>query len=119
MTLSVPPKAWSPVPFWRICLCVLLVALLIYNPFAALTGSSGRVSYEKLARNRASVGASELQHFSPVSRPDVKTEANVDVPSVEPVRIEQEEKPARELGWVLPADPALLSEVWFRPPPSL
>ena len=43
--------------------CVLLVLLILYNPFAALTTSYGSFSVHGQARHRATVGASELQHL--------------------------------------------------------
>ena len=52
-------------PSWVVCLCVLLAVLFFYNPFVALTSSAGELAYHSLARNRATVGASELQQFSP------------------------------------------------------
>jgi hypothetical protein len=59
---------------------VLLAALILYNPFAALCYSHGPVEVHTLQRNRASVGASELQHFSPVQddtkHADLDLEAN-------------------------------------------
>src|ERR1700676_3625639 len=50
----------------NIWVCVLLAALMLYNPFAALYFSHDTIEVHTLQRNRASVGASELQHFSPV-----------------------------------------------------
>src|SRR5258708_14158484 len=50
----------------RVWICVLLGALLLYNPFAALYLSHYTLEVHTLQRNRASVGASELHHFSPV-----------------------------------------------------
>jgi hypothetical protein len=64
----------------RVWSCVLLAALILYNPFAALCYSHGPVEVHTLQRNRASVGASELQHFSPVQddtkHADLDLEAN-------------------------------------------
>ncbi|HYA64699.1 MAG TPA: hypothetical protein VED66_15955 [Candidatus Sulfotelmatobacter sp.] len=117
LTLSRGP--WQPT--WRVCVSVLLIALVLYNPFAALNGSSGHLSYEKLARYRATIGAGELQHFSPVSNPhgQADLDADVDVIGTDPtgpIPESQAEKGQREL--LLP-EQALLTGVWFRPPPSL
>jgi len=116
-SLSLRPRFQFPP--WRVCICVLLIGLVIYNPFAALNGSSGRLSYDRLARNRAAVGSSELQHFSPVSNPDVPNEVEVEIRGVQPVRCEQEHSTPHEDGRAVPQEPALLTGVWFRPPPSL
>ena len=106
-------------PNWRVCLCLLLIMLVVYNPFGALSGSSDRLSYDKLARNRASIGSSELQHFSPVSSPDSRVESYVDVLSAEPRSCAQESQPRRDRQEWIPAEPELLAGVWSRPPPSL
>lgn len=116
-SLSLKPRFW--LPRGRACVCVLLIALVVYNPFAALGGSTGRLSYETLARNRASIGSGELQHFSPVSNPDVQSDLALDLQGMgSAVSIEQQQ-PARDQHTELPSEPSLLSAVWFRPPPSL
>jgi hypothetical protein len=104
---------------WQVCLCLLLIALVVYNPFAALNGSSGRLSYENLARNRASIGSGELQHFSPVSDPDVLFDLNVDSRDAEPVIDVRETQLDRTQQEAIPSEPAPLAGFWFRPPPSL
>jgi hypothetical protein len=52
-------------PAWAVFLCVLLAALFFYNPFVALSSPAGDLAVHSLARNRSTVGASELQQFSP------------------------------------------------------
>ena len=106
-------------PHGRVCLCLLLIALVVYNPFAALSRSSDHLSYDKLASNRASIGASELQHFSPVSSPDSQIELAVDLLTVEPKGCAQESQLRRDQQVLIPVEPELLAGVWFRPPPSL
>src|SRR5215468_7167751 len=68
-------------PHWQAGICVLLVALLLYNPFIALYCSHGPNSVHTPERNRATVGSSELQHFgSPqeTQQPDLTMEENRD-----------------------------------------
>jgi len=117
LTLSRGP--WQPA--WRVCISVLLIALVLYNPFAALNGSSGHLSYEKLARYRATVGSGELQHFSPVSNPQGQTDVDaVDVNETDPAGpIPEYQAGVRDQGELLVPEQALLTGVWFRPPPSL
>ena len=66
----------------RVWICVCLAALLLYNPFASLCFSHGTFEVHTLQRNRASVGASELQHFSLVQddipQPDLNLESSRD-----------------------------------------
>ena len=103
----------------RVCLCLLVAVLVVYNPFAALNGSASCHSYERLASNRATIGASELQHFSPVSHPEVKTEPAVGLRYAEAVPCKREWPLRRDQVEMIPSDPALLGAVWFRPPPAL
>ena len=114
--VSLRPTYW--LPRWRACLCLFLIVLVVYNPFATLNGSSGNLSYDKLARNRASVGASELQHFSPVMNPGVQSDLDVDSRGAELIRCDQENQPGRDQREMTPSEPAMLAGVWFRPPPS-
>jgi hypothetical protein len=109
----------SWLPSWQVCLCVLLVALVIYNPFTALNGSSNCLSYDQLARNRSSIGAGELQHFSPVSNPEVQSATDVELRGAEPVQCVQGKRRGPDQSTIAPSEPALLTGVWFRPPPSL
>ena len=101
----------------RVWMCVLLAALMLYNPFAALCFSHGTTEVDTLQRNRASVGTSELQHFSPVQ--DDIQQADLNLES----RCEGIAAPAgtfvargfeREVE-VPQSDIAF--EVWSRPPP--
>ena len=114
---SVRPQPW--LPSWQVCLCVLLITLVVYNPFAPLNGSCDRFCYDKLASNRASIGASELQHFSPVKCPDSNIELYVDRLTAEPRRGAEERQPYRDQQELILREPELLAGVWFRPPPSL
>jgi hypothetical protein len=97
--------------------CVLLAALLLYNPFAALYSSHDTIEVHTLQRNRASVGASELQHFSPVQddipQPDLNLES----------RREEVAAPAQDYvgrGFEREVEipqSDIVSKVWSRPPP--
>jgi len=50
--------------------CLLLVLLLLYNPFLMAPGSDGGLNVRHPASNRATVGSSELQHFTSAARQD-------------------------------------------------
>jgi hypothetical protein len=103
----------------RVCICVLLIGLVLYNPFAALGRTSASLSYDRLARNRATVGSAELQKFSPAPDPNMQPpDVDAGVPQIEPAAILQVHERGMEPQEVLPAEPELLAGVWFRPPPS-
>jgi hypothetical protein len=104
---------------FRVWTCVLLAALILYNPFAALCFSHGRIEVHTLQRNRATVGASELQHFSPVQ--DDTKQANLHLEtSREEVAAPAESFVARgfEREVEIPQSD-IVSRVWSRPPPLL
>jgi hypothetical protein len=101
----------------RVWICVLLAALLLYNPFATLCFSHGTFEVHTLQRNRASVGASELQHFSPVQD---------DIPQVDlNLEASREEVPAPAGSYVARGferevevpQSDIVVKVWSRPPP--
>ena len=102
---------------WRASICALLIGLVVYNPFAALTSASNGFAYQALARHRASVGASEMQHFAPVkpetAQPDVTVateKGELPAPRGEEARL--------ECGRVhLPLLLEGMTSLWFRPPP--
>jgi hypothetical protein len=101
----------------RVWMCVLLAALILYNPFAALCFSHGTIEVHTLQRNRASVGASELQHFSPVQddipQADINLAANREE-LVAPAETFVARGFEREVE--LPQSD-IVSKVWSRPPP--
>jgi hypothetical protein len=103
----------------RVWICILLAALILYNPFAALCFSHGPVEVHTLQRNRASVGASELQHFSPVQDDFKQVDLNLEA-NHEQVAVPAEGFIARgfEREIEIPQSD-IVSKVWSRPPPRL
>lgn len=110
------PRQWQP--RWQVCICVLLIGLVVYNPFVAVSGSSCNLSYEKLARNRATIGSSELQQFSPVLNPTVQPDLDVEVEGAELAARAQESRPGIVQREVTFLQPELFANLWFRPPPT-
>jgi len=102
---------------WHAWVCVLLMVLILYNPFLALTSATSGLAYQNLARHRASVGASELQHYAPVQVENAQPDANVD--------LFMEDLAAAHDGAVrlilerghLPLLMEGMTSLWFRPPP--
>jgi hypothetical protein len=96
---------------------VLLAALLLYNPFAALYYSHDTIEVHTLQRNRASVGASELQPFSPVQDDIPQADLNLES-SRDEVAVPAGSYVAR--GFEREAEVPqsdIVSKVWSRPPP--
>lgn len=104
---------------WGKFVCVLLMALIIYNPFVVLIHSSTGLSVHHLSRHRATVGAGELQHFSPESKKaavEVAPECIATVVIV-PVEITYPITPDVQPSHALLQD--FSSHLWFRPPPTV
>ena len=101
----------------RIWVCVLLAVLVLYNPFVALYYSHDTIEVHTLQRNRASVGASELQHFSPVQE-DIQ-QADMDLDSNrEEVAAPAGSYLARGFEREVEVPPSgIVFKVWSRPPP--
>ena len=103
---------------WQMGLSVLLIGLVLYNPFLALIDHSDGLTYQAPARNRATVGASEMQHFAPIERENAQLEATVERICVE-LLVEKKEFPSHAFEVEsLPQRPELTTSVWFRPPPT-
>jgi hypothetical protein len=118
MRLGVNPEVTYRVPIWRACLCLLLILLVAYNPFALANGRCGNLSCEKMARHRATIGSGELQHFSPVSNPGIQENADVVMLCAQVVPSVQHRRPFQDEPRIFVKETVLLAGVWFRPPPS-
>ena len=105
----------------RLLVCLLLAVLSLYNPYLAATGGSAGLSFCHAASYRATVGASELQHFSPTNNRDFLATPLLATLDTFLDRIEFHTEPqAWPVAPVL-APPLLLlpSSLWFRPPPTI
>lgn len=104
---------------WQGCVCILLIGLVLYNPFAGLFGSNDGFCYDRLARNRATVGASELQHFSPVTSSIAQTELDLDTPAKTLMQVRWQEYHDADLQEAFVPHAEFTAQLWNRPPPSL
>ena len=99
--------------------CPVLAVLLLYNPFFATHHSGHSLEVCRPASHRATVGASELQHFSPAngwgSHPVVdaaEAEIALPLPNL-----------SAQSFFVPPLIPLFSQQffgpgLWFRPPPA-
>ena len=107
------------VPRLRATFCLLLTGLLLYNPFVSLVHSPAGLSVHLLARNRATVGSVELQHFSPVERELAADFLPADFPGDFTIDSGgQDFQLAADLTRERGTCPDFSSNLWFRPPPS-
>src|SRR5260370_31465739 len=107
---------------WRVCVCLVLVASILYNPFFALKIQSDGLVYASLARHRSTVGSSEMQHYPPVQAKHAEPAATIEetASKIPVVQGPQTEYPAMNiLDQPLLPQPELIASICFRPPPSL
>jgi|SRR6516225_3281272 len=117
MSISRSPDGGKSRPTWRASICALLIGLVVYNPFAALTSASNGLAYQALARHRASVGASEMQPFAPVKADTAQPDVTVATEKGE-LPATRGEEARLECGRVhLPLLLEGMTSLWFRPPP--
>jgi hypothetical protein len=105
---------------WQLFVCLLLTALVVYNPYLAGAESGPGLCLRHSASNRATVGASELQHFAPAQKSasllpgDALLLFALLTPTLHP------SGQRTTTGSVRPAAVQHLApSLWFRPPPSL
>jgi hypothetical protein len=117
MSTSRSPDGGKSRSIWRVSICALLIGLVVYNPFAAVTSASNGLAYQALARHRASVGASEMQTFAPVKAETAQPDVTVATQTVE-LPAPRGEEARLECGRVhLPRLLEGMTSHWFRPPP--
>jgi hypothetical protein len=103
----------------RMCVPLLLIGLLLYNPFLALVGHENGLAYQQLQRHRATVGASELQHFSPIQSESAQLEAVLVELFTNPAVAAADKFSGHQFQTeALPPRLELIDRIWFRPPPS-
>jgi hypothetical protein len=102
----------------RICVALLLIGLLLYNPFLGLLGHQNGLAYQQLQRHRATVGASELQHFSPIQSDRAQPEIVLAELFLNAVAAAQKFSGHQFQTEALPPRLELVDSIWFRPPPA-
>jgi hypothetical protein len=105
---------------WRVALCLILVALFLYNPFLTIYGASPIVNVQHPLSYRATIASSELRRCTVEAAKPL-------VPALEAaVAFELAQTAATpEVAPVLPRDlfraiaQVICNSLWFRPPPIL
>jgi hypothetical protein len=104
----------------RCLIAFLLVGLLLYNPFSIALHSQAKVTVEHLHSNRATVGAGELDPFSPVTKQIALVLAVIAVSSLVLLCLSNEQSQAIKLDFrpLAAISPEFAHDLWFRPPPT-
>ena len=110
----------SSVPRWHTWVCLCLALLLLYNPYLASPSSARGLNVRHPASNRATVGSSELQNFSPADGRD-KLSTHAASAVVPLASFHEVSSQVFELlpQVVSPSQQFFGSSLWFRPPPAL
>jgi hypothetical protein len=103
----------------RVWVCVLLCFLILYNPFTANMRSGDASAVRGPERHRATVGASELQHFTASSDQTQQTDVNLQENQERFAALIAKYQPQSFERDVEVPQPDSISRVWSRPPPSL
>jgi hypothetical protein len=104
----------------NIVVCLSLAVLFLYNPYLAVTPSSSVLNVHHSLSYRATVGSSELQHFSPTDARKIFALSIASVLSW----LDSPAKPIVSRVTEVSAHPAcafevVCSDLWFRPPPAI
>jgi len=118
------PSTHSPerfaVPRWQSWVCFCLALFLLYNPYLAAPSSTNGLNVRHPASNRATVGASELQHFTTADgRDSFSTDATSAVELLESFPEVSSRAFVLFPQVVSPPQQFFGSSLWFRPPPAL
>jgi hypothetical protein len=114
-------NARSSAATWRVLVCFLLAGLFLYNPFLVGHRENGGLAVCHPASHRATVGASELEQFSP------RVQSLAPLPDLNVVRIFLDPTalapstavPAADRDRDIPPQKVFYSSLWFRPPPAV
>jgi hypothetical protein len=106
-------------PRLRAAVCLVLVALFLYNPFFTVLGSSRDLNVQHPLSYRATLAGTELQRCTLEA-------ASPQIPELDAAILHVASlcSPSHKVAFVEPSDtatPASLAScdsIWFRPPPS-
>jgi hypothetical protein len=108
----------SGLPKRHVWLCLLLAALFLYNPFVTAPSSGFGLNVRQSASNRATIGASELQHF----RASESHDADIRIEGLSHRLLFVSDSVLERfapLNLQVRAPKSLFfGSVWFRPPPA-
>jgi hypothetical protein len=102
---------------WRTAICLLVALLLLYNPFLFLAHTGTGLCVQHPVSKRATVAASELKHFPPVSKRMVPHAVPAESVGEHCVVFKQVFQSLTEVETDRLTAAELSANLWFRPPP--
>jgi len=105
-------------PGWFRGACFVLILLLLHNPYLIAPGRAGGLNVSHLPSYRATLAASELQHFLPASaQSDFTAEAAPPSSGLGPLEADRRQPPIIPSRVVSHPQQFWCASLWFRPPP--
>jgi len=112
-------RTCASAPKWHAVLSLVLALLFLYNPYQSTLASSRGLTVRHRVSYRATVGSSELQHFTPTDRQDKATaEHDAIVESFVSLSRPADSFLPRPAEEILLQPQVLCASLWFRPPPA-
>jgi hypothetical protein len=103
--------------FGQLALCLLLIALLLYNPFFTILSISQDLSVQHPLSYRATVAGSELRRCTLEAAKPLLPALSVAVSLAAMLFTPREVALVQPSDTVLPISQAACDNIWFRPPP--
>lgn len=101
-------------------ICLLLAFSFLFNPYLIAPGSQGGVNVRHPASHRATVGASELEKFSPLAGQESHVFVDMSVAQVVAVLpFATTQTFLLQAPELPPAQQVFCASLWVRPPPAL
>src|SRR5580700_509309 len=113
-----PASGAGPLPGWFRYACFALIVLLLHNPFLIAPARAGGLNVSHLPSYRATIAASELQHFTPASaRNDFTAQAAPSWNDLAAVEADWRQPRITPSEGVRNSPQFWCASLWFRPPP--
>jgi hypothetical protein len=115
---TIPASKAGALPTWFRAVCLALIILLAHNPYLLAAATAGGLTFAHPPSYRATLAASELQHFSPPGNETALHAVPVRISlGLDPLQAD-ERQPSIYTSQVLSPQPQFWSAgLWFRPPP--
>jgi hypothetical protein len=119
MSIDIQPAPGAgAVPGWFRAMCLVLIVLLVHNPYLMAPAMAGGVNLSHPPSYRATIAASELQHFTPPGSQSVfPALAGPASKDLEPLPADGRHTQIHRSQVASPPQQFWCAGLWFRPPP--
>jgi hypothetical protein len=114
-----PASVAGILPVWFRGACFALIVLLLHNPYLIAPAKAGGINVSHLPSYRATIAASELQHFTPTNVQYAFTaQAGPAWRDLLPLQADWRQPRITASQVVSPPQQFWCAGLWFRPPPA-